>query len=154
MLERHEHFNKHNHWVFTAYLDENLWTISSDYGTFSYRFHFSSGTLKEFLSSCSSDYLAGKLVHYDEKYVSNWDLTKIELKKEILRSRREREISEETANDLWFSLKYSESIDEYGFSEDPLDDWYEMIVKELSPTYKAVKEYVVEKLLEIYRKEV
>lgn len=154
MLERHEIFDKHNHWVCTAYLDENLWTISSDYGNYSYRFHFSNCTLKEFLSSCSSDYLAGKLVHYDEKHVSNWDLTKIELKKEILRSRREREISEETANDLWFSLKYSESIDEYGFSEDPLDDWYEMIVKELSPTYKAVKEYVVEKLLEIYRKEV
>lgn len=154
MLERHEHFNKHNHWVFTAYLDENLWTISSDYGTFSYRFHFSSGTLKEFISSCDSDYLTRKIVPYDDQFEENWELTKIELKKEILRSRKEREISEEIANDLWFSLKYCESTNEYAFSENPLDDWYELIVKERSGTFKAVKEYVVEKLLEIYRKEV
>ena len=153
MLERHEIFDKNGHWVVTAYLDEKLWTLASDYGTYSNRFYFSDGTLKEFLAWCSSDYLTRKLVPHDDQYTDNWELTKIELKKHILERRREKDISEEQAKEFWFSLTYCDSVEEYALSENPVDDYYEFVVQEKSITFKAVKEYVVEKLIEIYKKE-
>lgn len=93
-------------WVGNSYCDDNLWILATDYGTYSCFFHYSSGTLKDFLVKCASDYLARKLLPEEERRTLNWDKTVIELKKYVLESRRSRDISEQTAKDLWFNLTY------------------------------------------------
>lgn len=157
MLTKDVLYNSNHYWVGASYCDEDdkLWVLATDYGTYSQRFHFSSGTLKEFLVTCSSDYLVRKLIPLEERRTLNWDDSVIELKKYVLESRRSRDISEQTAKDLWFNLCYnSESEHQYAYSDGTVYGWYEYVVYDESSTSIAFKKYVIEPLLEKFKKEI
>lgn len=142
-------------WVGNSYCDENLWILVTDYGTYSCFFHYSSGTLKEFLVNCNSDYLIRKLIPQEERRTLNWDASVIELKKQVLESRRSRDITEETAKDRWFSLCWSaESEHQYAYSDDTVPDWYDYLKYDESNGSIAFKKYVIEPFLEIFKKEI
>lgn len=142
-------------WVGNSYCDENLWILATDYGTYSCFFHYSSGTLKEFLVSCNSEYLVRKLIPQEERRTLNWDQTVKDLKKHVLESRRSRDISETTAKDLWFNLCWnSECEQQYAYSDETVDDWYEFVVYDESNQSIAFRKYVIEPFLEIYKKEI
>ena len=80
--------NEHGSWVGNFYCDDNSWIIYSDYGTYTNTFHYSFGTLKQFLVHCNSDYLCRKLLPVEEREEIDWELSKKQIMKSILEGRR------------------------------------------------------------------
>lgn len=131
-------FNENKYWIGTSYIDDQTWVLYTDYGTYGYHWHsIGEGyTLKKFITKCSPEYLVHKLIDHKELEVIDWDGTKNAIIKYILESRRSKDISSEEARDLLDNIKYVEHEDEYAHSSEPIDDWWEYIVRKPTHVYE------------------
>ncbi len=134
-------------------MDGKLWIVVSDYGNFAHPFHFSSGTLKQFLCTTNSDYLCRKFLTPKERYEVDWEATVKVIKKTILEQRRNKDISENDARNWFNSFDYIESEEEYKFEYDAFPEWYEYIIEKETSQSINLKKYVIEPLLELFKKQ-
>ena len=77
--------------------------IEADHGTFINSWN-ATGTddIRKFLIKLQYDYFMGKAAH-DHGYVTDWEATAQEVKRDILQSRRDGDISQEKARECWDS---------------------------------------------------
>ena len=117
--------NEHGSWVGNFYCDDNSWIIYSDYGTYAHTFYYSSGTLKQFLTHCNSDYLCRKLLPIEEQEEIDWELSKKQIMKSILEGRRNDCYESNRARILYDAIKYCYDIEDFYFSEEEVRKWVE-----------------------------
>jgi len=106
-------------------------------------------TIEEFFSTCSIDYLVNKLTRLDQTV---YDESKIEtkLKSEIIKLRKEGDISQEKARDLWLDVKDIDPFNELIIHSDLLyeilgEEWYYSLPQKPNPEY--VKFYALVKIV-------
>ncbi len=130
--------NDNKYWIGTSYIDDQTWVLYTDYGTYGYHWHsIGEGyTLKKFIVKCSPEYLVHKLINHKELEEIDWDSTKKEIIKYILESRMSGDITSEEARYRYDNIKYIEHEDEYAHSLDPIDDWWEFIVRKPTHVYE------------------
>lgn len=145
--------NEHGFWVGNFYCDDNSWIIYSDYGTYAHTFYYRSGTLKEFLIRCNSDYLCRKLLPIEEREEIDWKNSKKEIMKSILEGRRNNCYESENARTLYDAIKYCYDIEDYKREIDVVDDWWECLVHTQSQQRISFEKYVIKPILELYKQQ-
>lgn len=148
-------------------IDENggLFNAQSDYGNYSYSWpHHGRKSFKHFILELVEDksYFLGKVA--DDNYYYQ-DATEIDFKKEVLRARKEYELDENEARELWneiigFDYSSKEGLENEIYSSDIVakyypEPWYGFSVRKgFSPGAHTFAEKIMPILGEIIQKEI
>lgn len=114
VAEKYTIYNEKGRYLATIFLDNQVGEISvqSEYGNYAYGWYKESrgtDTLKEFLVDTYKNYVRTKFGYDGKNDYFYVDKTISNIKKEILRLRKDKEIDKEQALDCWQEIKHMDS---------------------------------------------
>ena len=130
--------------------------ITSDWGNWSHRWnpeHLGAPSLTAFLARGSYDYLANKLIPGGETRVLDYDATRDEWKREILRRRRSGSLDRFRARELWDDVCAFDwpTLGQAYPSWDLVDDPWDMNQNRPAPEYLALTQVVLPAFVGVLR---